>query len=79
MDPLLSQASIFEVQTPRSSRQIHQIQRELRGVDDSYDNATLRQVFRKTGKALDVVIVEISTLKRERDQFYGLAVGHLQE
>ena len=37
-------------------------------VDLVYRNATLRQVFRKTGKALDLASAQISSLKHERDQ-----------
>ena len=42
--------------------------KRLRVVDDIYDSPTLRQVFRKTGKALDTAIAENVSLKRERDQ-----------
>ena len=58
----------MDVKTPRSSRQIQHIHRELRVVNSVYSNATLRQVFRKTGKALDLASAEISSLKHERDQ-----------
>ena len=68
IDPLLSEMSAIDVQTPSSSRQVHQIQQRLSVVDDIYDSATLRQVFRKTGKALDTAIAENTILKRERDQ-----------
>lgn len=67
-DLLASQMSALDFQTPRSSRQIHQIQAQLRSVDLKYDSVTMRQVFRKTGKALDIAIAENATLKRERDQ-----------
>lgn len=60
--------SALEVKTPRTSRQISVIHRDLGGVDPVYNNATLRQVFRKAGKALDQATAEISSLKHERDQ-----------
>ena len=58
----------INVATPRSSRQVQEIHRELRGVDSVYSSATLRQVFRKTGKALDQATAEIASLRSERDQ-----------
>lgn len=67
-DPLLSETSAMAVTTPKSSRQVHDIYQELFVVDTVYNNATLRQVFRKTGKALDQATAEISSLKHERDQ-----------
>ena len=62
-----SQLSALDVQTPRSSRQIYVLHQELREINVTYDTVTLRQVFRKTGKALDLAIAENATLKRERD------------
>ena len=64
----LSEMAAIDVSTPRSSRQVQEIHRELRMVDSVYSTATLRQVFRKTGKALDKATAEIASLKRERDQ-----------
>ena len=60
--------SAINVSTPKSSRQVQEIHRDLRGVDSIYLTATLRQVFRKTGKALDQATAEIASLRLERDQ-----------
>ena len=67
-DPLLPDMTAIDVPTPRSSRQVQDIHRELRIVDSVYSTATLRQVFRKAGKALDQATAQIASLRHERDQ-----------
>ena len=60
--------SSIDISTPRSSRQVNLIARELRSIDATYRSLTFKSFQLKLSKALDEATVKISTLSEERDQ-----------
>lgn len=51
--------------TPRSSRQVREIETALADGDSGFNNPTARQLFRKVRKGLDDLNVQVATLEQE--------------
>jgi hypothetical protein len=58
--PVNAELHDITISTPRSSRDLNIIERNLRGVDPALFTPTIRLLFRKVGKALDDQIVQLS-------------------
>ena len=68
-DPGLAVMTGLDIATPRSSRHINVIARELRSMDPAYRSPTFKTFQKKLGKALDEATVQISELREQRDQY----------
>ena len=68
-DPGLAVMTGLDIATPRSSRHINVIARELRSMDPAYRSPTFKTFQKKLGKALDEATVQISELSEQRDQY----------
>ena len=64
----LAAISPIVFQTPKSSRQLVDITRDMRGLEPAYDRPIFRFLTRKLCKALDDKSAQIATLTHERDQ-----------
>lgn len=64
----LAAASAVTFQIPRSSRQLTNIVRDLRGVDEAFARPTFRLLTRKLCKALDDSCMEIASLTQRTEQ-----------
>ena len=63
----LAVVSAVTFQIPTSARQLAEIARNLRGVDDAFDRPTFRLLTRKVCKTLHDNSTQIASLTQERD------------
>ena len=64
----LAALSLVTFQTPRTSRQLVNITRDMRNLEPAFNQATFRHLTRKLCKALDDSCMRIAALTHERDQ-----------
>lgn len=65
---LVAEVSKLPVKTPKSSKEVLQLQRDLSKIDPIFGNATGRLIFRKTAKALDASTLESSLMEQHNEQ-----------